>query len=612
MSNHRSPRQGPLDLVLFAKSYFEGGRLKLIAVLVLEAVLTSITGVGLLLILPLLGLLGLGPGGADNPLWQRLGAALGRFGVTLTLETGLALFASVIALRALLNWRRETWQVEVEQRYQTSLRNRLYATLARTELYCLQRLRTSEFIQATQGEIRRVQEAANALFQLFSMALRLGVYFVVALLLSREMTLFAFVCGAVAILLMRPMVKRTHVLSRQQIRVRSSMIHNLTEHIQGLRTARSLGLTPHFVADYRARSNQAGNVAVQLTRLSALSSLAFEIVAVLLLATMVYVGLTRLAVEPARFVVLLLVFIRIFPSIGQFQNQLQRFVSLVPSFRHYLDLLTELEQHEESLPGADDGPSLRMEQALELRDVTFRYHEADEPALRDLSLLIEKGAVTAVGGHSGAGKSTLVDIATGLLPPGSGSLLLDGRLLNERERILWRRETALVPQETFLFNGSVRANLLCVKPDATEQQLWGVLDAANCRGFIESRRGGLDSDVGERGALLSGGERQRISIARALLRRPQLLVLDEPTNNLDTESVSALLEILESLKRQATLLVVSHDERILQRADRVFWLERGVLVSEPDTRREANGRLVSVPRLSSQVRAPHDPPFTSA
>jgi ATP-binding cassette subfamily C protein len=579
MSDDASHAAGMMDLARFAKTYFEGGRLKLVAVLVLQIVLTSITGISLLLILPLLGLLGFGPGGSDNVLVVQLSAALDRFGLKLTLETGLAVFVCAICARAVLEWRRATWQVEVEQAFQTSLRGQLYETLARTELYWLQRLRTSEFIQATQSEIRRAQEAVNALFQLFAQALNLAAYFVVALLLSVWMTLFAVVGGGLAALIMLPLVRRTHTLSRQQIRIRSGMIHNLIEHIQGLRTARSLDLTDRFVADYRRRSSQvAGNV-IQLTRLSAFSTLIFEFVAVLLLAAVVYAGLTRFAVEAARFVVLIVVFNRIFPAIGQLQLQIQRFVSLVPSFRHYRELLDDLQGHEESVPGPAGEPAPRLQQTLELRDVTFSYHALENAALRDVSLRIERSALTVIGGQSGAGKSTLVDIATGLLPPGTGGLYLDGKRLTDRERVLWRRETALVPQESFLFDDSIRANLLCVRPGATEPELWAVLDAVNCRAFVEARHGGLDSAVGERGVLLSGGERQRISIARALLRHPQLLVLDEPTNNLDKESVAALLDILEKLKSQATLLVVSHDPRVIQRADRVFMLEGGELLS---------------------------------
>ncbi len=595
MSNPLPERRTLTGLTRFAGEHLAGARLKFLAVLVLETVLTSITGVGLLLILPLLGLLGFGSGGDDNSVWRRISEAFERLGISLTLGTGLTLFVAVIVLRAVLGWRRQTWQVEVEQSFQASLRNRLYVTLSRAELYFLSGLRTAEFIQSTQGEIRRVQEAANALFQLFSRAVHLAVYFAVALILSREMTAFAFVSGALAALLMIPIVRRTHVLSRQQIRIRSSMINNLLEHVQGLRTARSLGLTERFVVDYRERSGLAAEGAVRLVRLSALSSLAFEIVAVLLLAAIVYVGLGRFAVEPARFVVLLLVFIRIFPEIGQFQSQIQRFVGLTPSFHHYQQLLEDLERHEESPLQDSDEVELRMDQALELRDVTFRYHSSQEPALSRLNLTIQKGQLTVIAGHSGAGKSTIVDIATGLLPPGTGGLLLDGVPLDERGRIQWRRETALVPQESFLFNESLRDNLLCVRPQATERQLWDVLDAAHCRVFIESKPGGLDFLAGERGARLSGGERQRVSIARALLREPQLLVLDEPTNNLDAASVDALLDILEGLKRQATLLVVSHDHAILQRADRIFWVESGGIVDETSPESigepESNGRI---------------------
>ena len=580
MSARDATNRGLLDLLLFARSYLVGGRLKLLAVVGLEIVLHSIKGVGLLLILPLLGLLGLGPGTGDSPIWQGLQSTLDRVGFALNLEVGLLLFVAVLSIHAMLNWRRATGQVEVEQHFQMSRRVRLYEAISRTELYCLQRLRTADFIQSTQSEIRRAQIAINVLFQLLSEALSLTVYFSVALILSVQMTLFTFVCGGVSALLMIPLFRKTYSLSRKQIGVRSRMLSNLIEHIQGVRTARTLGLTYQFVDDFRRRCLQAAQGTSRLTRLSANSSLIFEIAAVLLLAIIVYAGLGFFQVESARFVVLLIIFIRVFPSIGTFQNNTQQFISLIPSFRHYLDLLRELQQHEEIVLQPSDGPRQVMRRSLELRDVSFSYLSSVAPALDKVSLTIEKGALSAVSGKSGAGKSTLADIATGLLPSQDGGLFLDGKLLDEKDRILWRRETAVVPQESFLFNDSVRANLLCVKPDATDRELRKVLDAVNACDFIESKPDKLDRPVGERGSLLSGGERQRLSIARALLRKPQLLVLDEPTNNLDSESVLALHEVLENLRHKATLLVISHDPGILQQADRVFQLDNGVLVEQ--------------------------------
>jgi ATP-binding cassette subfamily C protein len=580
MSDLRTQPFSAGDLAAFIRSYFQDGRLKLAAVLVLEAVLSGMNGVGLLLILPLLGLLGFGPDGGSNPIWQNLAGGLERLGFALTLESGLALFVVIVSVHAGLNWRRSTWQVEVEQHFQAALRGRLYDALSRAELLRLQRLQTSEFVQSTASEIRRAQQATNSLLQLVSLALNLLAYFVVAVVLSIEVTVLALICGAIGALIMIPLVRRTHDLSVQETRIRSSMVNNLIEHIQGLRVGRSLGLTARFVTDYRSLSNRAAAINILITRLSAKSFFAFELVAVVILAGIVYVGLTRLAIDGARFLVLLLVLVRIFPEVGRFNIQLQTFVSLLPGFRHYLDLLAELERNEEVVAPGSDAPRLRMDRALELRNVGFRYHEHEDRVLKDVSLSIAKESLTAIAGHSGAGKSTLVDIATGLLPPETGGLYLDGRLLGDEERVLWRREIAMVPQESFLFNDTLRGNLVCVNPSATEQDLWEVLDAVNCRAFVEARRGQLDSEVGERGNLLSGGERQRISIARALLRKPQLLVLDEPTNNLDADSVRALLDVLRTLKHQTTLLVISHDPRVLRQADRVFQIEGGSLLQD--------------------------------
>ena len=299
--DQRAQNFSSLDLLVFAKSYFEDGRQKLVAVLALEALLTSINGVGLLLILPLSRPPGLRTRRRKQPGSGSGSVALDRLGFTLNLESGLVLFIAVVGLHSVLNWRRATWQVEVEQHFQASLRDRLYETLARTELSCLQRLRTSEFVQSTQSEIRRAQQAANTLLQLFSQALNLAAYFVAALVLSVEMTLLALFCGGVGALIMIPLVRTTHSLSLQEMRVRTSMLNNLIEHIQGLRVARSLGLTWRFVDDYRALSGRASHVNILLTRLSAKSLLVFELVAVVLLAGIVYVGLINSRSTPRAF-----------------------------------------------------------------------------------------------------------------------------------------------------------------------------------------------------------------------------------------------------------------------------------------------------------------------
>jgi ATP-binding cassette subfamily C protein len=566
------------NLIPSTRAYVKDNRWKLAGVIVLETFLKLITGIGLLLILPLLGLLGVGSNASESPIWRALDTAVDSLGMTLSLEVGLGIFFVAVAFRALLEWRRSTWQVDVQQQFQLALRTRLYAALSRTEFYRLQQLRTSQFIQSIQVEIRQAELAVNVIFRLFSQCLNLLVHLVVAMVLSLKMTLFAVICGVISAFFLVPLMKRTHRLSNNQVRIRARMLTNLIEHSQGSRIARVLGLTDRFTADFRQQCLAAARGSSSLSRLSATSALAFQFIAVTLLAAFVYAGISYFQVDGPVLIVLLIIFIRIYPAIGLVQTQIQEFVQYIPSFSHYVNLVDDLEAHSEGGSLSENTPRVLMQISLELRNVSFSYLSSGNPALQNVSLTLNKGSFNAISGPSGAGKSTLVDIAIGLLPAQQGAVLIDGEPLDQTDRLCWRNEVCLVPQESFLFDDSIRENMLCVKPEATEQDIWNVLDIVNARKFVEAREGGLDSVVGERGCQLSGGERQRLSIARALLREPQLLVLDEPTNNLDDKSVSALIEVLPKVQANTTLLLVSHDARVLDLAGRIYELKGGRLV----------------------------------
>jgi ATP-binding cassette subfamily C protein len=566
------------NLIPSTRAYVKDNRWKLAGVIVLETFLKLITGIGLLLILPLLGLLGVGSNASESPIWRALDTAVDSLGMTLSLEVGLGIFFVAVAFRALLEWRRSTWQVDVQQQFQLALRTRLYAALSRTEFYRLQQLRTSQFIQSIQVEIRQAELAVNVIFRLFSQCLNLLVHLVVAMVLSLKMTLFAVICGVISAFFLVPLMKRTHRLSNNQVRIRARMLTNLIEHSQGSRIARVLGLTDRFTADFRQQCLAAARGSSSLSRLSATSALAFQFIAVTLLAAFVYAGISYFQVDGPVLIVLLIIFIRIYPAIGLVQTQIQELVQYIPSFSHYLNLVDDLEAHAEGGSLSENTPRILMQRSLELRNVSFSYLSSGNPALQNVSLTLNKGSFNAISGPSGAGKSTLVDIAIGLLPAQQGAVLIDGEPLDQTDRLCWRNEVCLVPQESFLFDDSIRENMLCVKPEATEQDIWNVLDIVNARKFVEAREGGLDSVVGERGCQLSGGERQRLSIARALLREPQLLVLDEPTNNLDDKSVSALIEVLPKVQANTTLLLVSHDARVLDLAGRIYELKGGRLV----------------------------------
>src|SRR5881275_2400240 len=223
------------------------------------------------------------------------------------------------------------------------------------------------------------------------------------------------------------------------------------------------------------------------------------------------------------------------------------------------------------------GYTLRILGDIRYEDVSFSYVEG-LPALRHVSFHAPPGRTVALVGATGAGKSTLVNLLVRFYEFTSGQIDVDGKPIRDYELRALREAIGVVTQESFLFNGSIRENLLMGKPDATDAELWRAVDAANAREFIERLPEGLESVVGERGVKLSVGEKQRLSIARALLKDPPILILDEATASVDTATERLIQEALENLMFDRTSIVIAHRLSTVVRADQILVLERGRII----------------------------------
>jgi ATP-binding cassette, subfamily B, bacterial len=229
-------------------------------------------------------------------------------------------------------------------------------------------------------------------------------------------------------------------------------------------------------------------------------------------------------------------------------------------------------------PGlADRRDVARIAGDIRYENVTFAYAEG-LPALKNVSFHARPGETVALVGATGAGKSTLVNLLTRFYEYTSGEILIDGRSIREYNLPALREAIGVVTQESFLFNGSIRENLLMGKPDASDAELWHAVDAANARGFIQRLPAGLESIVGERGVKLSVGEKQRLSIARALLKDPPILILDEATASVDTATERLIQEALERLMFHRTSIVIAHRLSTIVRADQILVLDHGRII----------------------------------
>lgn len=239
---------------------------------------------------------------------------------------------------------------------------------------------------------------------------------------------------------------------------------------------------------------------------------------------------------------------------------------------------------------------------IEFKNVAFSYEEEKE-VLHDITFSAPQGSVTALVGSSGSGKSTIASLAATFLNPNSGTITLDGQDLSKVNLSSFRKHLGVVLQDDFLYEGTIRENILFPRPNASEEELLSAVKGAYVNEFTDRFEDGLDTVIGERGVKLSGGQRQRISIARALLANPKIIILDEATSNLDTESESFIQKSLQELMQGRTTFVIAHRLSTIQKADQILVIEEGNIVERGnhDSLINAKGRYWELFTYQSRI-----------
>ncbi|MDP2194255.1 MAG: ABC transporter ATP-binding protein, partial [Alphaproteobacteria bacterium] len=262
---------------------------------------------------------------------------------------------------------------------------------------------------------------------------------------------------------------------------------------------------------------------------------------------------------------------RLMPGLNRIINQLNIFKSAIPSIERIHQEYTMIAAKENYV----HVPAFEFTRGIEISDLSFQYLNTAKNALSNVSLTIKKGQCIGIVGETGSGKSTLVDIILGLLKPIEGSILVDGQYpVNAYE---WHQKIGYVPQSIYLTDDTIEKNIAFGDNDIHEDRLNAAIDAAQLRKFINALPDGAKTIVGERGVRLSGGERQRIAIARALYRNPEVLIFDEATSALDHETEARLMETINAVSRDRTVIMIAHRITTLQNCDQIVVMENGTL-----------------------------------
>jgi len=288
---------------------------------------------------------------------------------------------------------------------------------------------------------------------------------------------------------------------------------------------------------------------------------------------------------------------RLFPVLAQLFSDRMNILALIPSLKLMHKIYLSRVDREE----LDTGSVLtNLTEDIVFSDVHFSY-DTSKNVFEGLNLTIPKGKTTAIVGPSGSGKSTLVDMIFRLFRPQKGTIRIGEIDLNEINLRSWRRMIGYVSQDVYLFNTTVRENILVGKPDATENDIFEAAKKANADAFIRKLPQGYDTIVGERGLAISGGQRQRIAIARALIRDPEILIFDEATSAVDLESERLIQKSINDLAKQKTMIIISHHLSSMENADVFYVLDNGRIVEAGDLERLKSIRY-NLDRLSSSCK----------
>jgi ATP-binding cassette subfamily C protein len=560
----------------YIASLIQISRWQLVAAVIIMTMTSLTEGLGVALLFPILQVAGfnLANQGHVGHYTGEVRDLLVRSGLrpSLWLASLLLLFMLLMALRSLFSSMQSVLTLRTALNYELSLGRRLYHAIINADWLFLVRRRSSDFTHALTGELTRVSACTFLLIGTLGNAILSLVYIAIALKLSAGMTSLVLATGAVLLLLSRHWMRAIHRSGTAVSESVSEVYSAATEHLQNLKAMKFYDAQTSDLAMFSSLQSTALQQTLASTRSQAAAAFWFEAGYLIVLGAIIFASLQVLNVAPASILLLLAVFTRLFPRVAATQGQLQAFLSELPAFENLMTIYRECVANAEVPATSGLGPALAHE--IRLERVAFRY-DADRPlVLKDLSLTIAAGKATAIVGSSGAGKSTVADLVNGLLSPGTGRVLIDGADLTPQAARAWRRHVGYVAQDTVLFHDTVRANLRWANPDASEHEMKESLSLAAAE-FVFELPQGLDTTVGDRGMLLSHGQRQRIALARALLRKPGLLILDEATSSLDIDNEKRILDAIEQLKGRATVLLIAHRISAIQRADMIYLIENG-------------------------------------
>ena len=470
----------------------------------------------------------------------------------------------------------------VQYRLIRDLRNKLYSHFHYLSLSYFNKNKSGELTAVLVNDIDNMRNSLSIMFQkLFVEPINIIILMSLLFIVSTKLALIALLIipvSGIIIFGISHSIRRRSARSQAQLAGMTSMI---AETIGSMRIVKAFATKGFEINRFAKETQKYYKLMIRRDRLRFVSSPVSETFGATIAALLLWVGARDVLVIESissedflRFILLLFSLFQPLKNLTNVVNELQNGLASADRVFAIMDIKSDIQDVDNAFKVKD------LNSSLSFNDVSFTYGNKDEKVLNNINFKINKGEIFALVGPSGAGKSTLVDLIPRFYDTLSGSIKIDGKNIKELELKSLRSLMGIVTQETFLFDDTVKANISYGVENISDDEIKDASKAANAHEFIKKLPDGYNTIIGERGVSLSGGQKQRIAIARAIVKNPPILILDEATSSLDSESEKYVQSAIENLMSERTVFVIAHRLSTVHNANKILVLENGQIVQE--------------------------------
>ncbi len=401
--------------------------------------------------------------------------------------------------------------------------------------------------------------------------IQVSIYTVSAFILSWKACLAILLMGLIIILMLWVFVRESRSAGAKQTNILKNMMKHMGDIIQGIKPLRAMALENFFLNRLYSLSKEL-KISHYRQMLSGQSLRIFHEPLMVIGAILgIFLAMKFGNLEGSSLIVIMVFFLRIITGLNTAQSEYQRGIKEESALWSLIQTIQTTKKLIEKDTGKVNCP--HPINLISFQDVSFSHGQNE--VLKNVSLLFKKQTFTVLMGQSGSGKTTILDLLSGFIVPSKGKILINNMHLNDIKKQDWRKKIGFMPQEVFLFNETIRDNILMGRTHLSDEDIWNSLYEAEASDFVKNLPDGLGTYVGENGRRLSGGQKQRIAIARAIVNKPEILLLDEATSALDTRTQKELLSTFKRLSKKMMVIMVSHSEMALKYSEQIIRIKNG-------------------------------------